>query len=474
MGLEEISAILDSNFTNHVVELQKLVRQPSVSVEQFGTKECAELIANWMSRIHFDEVEVFPGNGNPIILGQLYGNSDSDKTLLIYGAYDSNPVETEKWSIPPFEGRIVEHPEKGRILVGRGVNNKMKIAGILNAIDAVKTAESDLPYDIIVVFDGEEEMFSPTLPQFIKAYQPVLQKADALYMPFGSQNSQGVSRVQLGYKGVLYLELTASAKNWGRGPANHEIHSMHRPAIDNPIWYLISALKSMVSEDSNTVLIEGFMDEVVEPDGDFLELVDILANDFDLVSYKKSQGAKILVGDESDPRKLLERLLFTCQINIDGIWSGYTGVGPEAVIPSEAKAKLDIRLIPDQTTDSIFMKIHNHLKEHGFEAIEIEKLASVESCRTSVKEEIAQSLIRAYDSLDKKVQVWPTSLATIPLYLFNQPPLNLPFATGCVGSGGHSHGFDEFFMIDGTDKMDGIAGYEKLIASLIWEYRKQK
>ncbi|MHA1909805.1 MAG: M20/M25/M40 family metallo-hydrolase, partial [Candidatus Thorarchaeota archaeon] len=460
----EIATVVDENLENHISTLQTLVKQPSVSVLKDGTKECAELIADRMSKIGFSTVDVYPGLGNPIIFGKYESKSDPEKTLLLYGAYDSNPAEEEKWSIPPYEARIVDHPDKGRILVGRGVNNKLKIVGILNAIDSIRKVLGDIPVDIVVVFDGEEEMFSPTLPQFLKEYENEIKIADGLYMPFCSQNSQGVARVQLGYKGVLYLELTASGKSWGRGPSEFEIHSMHRPVVDNPIWRLIDALKSMVGKDGNEILVKGIMDDVVQPEPAFFELIDKLAKDFDIEAYRKGLGVKHFARGESDSKELLEHLIFTCQINLDGIWGGYTDVGPEAVIPEIAQAKLDIRLIPNQMTEVLYNLVCSHLKEKGFSDIAVDKLANVETCRSSVNEDIAQSLIRAYGNLGTEIQVWPTSLATIPIYLFNREPLGLPFATGCVGSGGHSHGFDEFFRVDGTDKVDGISGYVKCVA----------
>ncbi len=467
---KKIASLIEKKQAKYLNDLQKLVRQPSVSVEQHGTKESAELIAEWMTQLRFTDVRVYPGDGNPIVYGFYESEIDREKTLLLFGAYDSNPVEEEKWTIPPYEGRIITHPEKGRLLVGRGVNNKIKIAGILNAIESVKAAVGSINCNLITVFDGEEEMFSPTLPRFIKEYRPLLEKANSLYMPFPSQNSQGIAKVQLGYKGVLYLELKASGKSWQKGPSEHEIHSMHRPVVDNPVWRLIMALKSMVSDDSNKVLVEGFMEDIVGPDDEFRGLLEELALDFSVDSYKSSLGVRNLINEEDNALDLLKQLFFTCRINIDGIWAGYTGTGPEAVIPEEATAKIDIRLVPNQKTETIQDRIIHHLDNHNFSDITVSKLASVESCRTRANQEIVKALIRAYNISNTRFQVWPTSLATIPISLFNNDPLKLPFATGCVGAGGESHGSDEYLLIDGTDKVDGIGGFVKLISYVIWEY----
>ncbi len=464
--LEEIHAYIDSHSDVHLKGLQDFVKHPSVSVEGRGTRECARFISQWMVEIGFHIVELYNPEGNPTVYGEYSSSISPDKTLLLYGAYDSNPVEEEKWHFPPYGGEIVEKPGLGKCLVARGVNNKMKVTGILNAISSIQSVSDDFPVNIMVVIDGEEEMFSPNLPSFVADYTENLKNADALYMPFSSQNSKGVARVQLGYKGVSYLELSCSSGTWHRGP-DDEIHSMHRAAVDNPVWHLVHALASMTNENGNEVVIDGFGDDIVPPDATFMELVENLAEDFDVDSYKEGLGVANLIDDEIEPLNLLKRLFFTSQINIDGIWGGYINEGAEAVVPSEARAKLDMRLIPSQSPTRTRKLIEKHLSSHGFDGIVIEELASVETCRTSVDEDIARSLIQAYESIDVHAQVWPSSLATIPIYVFNQPPLNLPFATGCVGLGGHTHGSNEFFVVEGYGDIQGLAGYEKLIASVI-------
>ncbi len=467
--LEEIHAYIDSHSDVHLEGLQDFVKHPSISVEGRGTRECARFINQWMVEIGFQMVELYTPEGNPTIYGEYSSSANPDKTLLLYGAYDSNPVEEEKWHSPPFSGEIVEKPGLGKCLVARGVNNKMKVTGILNAISSIQSVSEDLPVNIIVVIDGEEEMFSPNLPSFVSEYAEHLKAADALYMPFSSQNSKGVARVQLGYKGVSYLELSCSHETWHRGPSD-EIHSMHRAAVDNPVWYLIHALASMTTKNGNEVVVNGFGDAIAPPEPGFVKLVESLAEDFDVSSYKEGLGVDHLMDDEEEPLDVLKKLFFTSQINIDGIWGGYIGEGAEAVVPPEARAKLDIRLIPEQKPVRVRRLIENHLTLHGFNGITIDELAAVETCRTSVDDEIARSLIQAYDSIGVHAQVWPSSLATIPIYVFNQPPLSLPFATGCVGFGGHTHGSNEYFVVEGNGDIQGLAGYEKLIASVICHF----
>lgn len=452
--------------------LSNFVKKPAVSVEQYGTKECAESIRDWMRKLDFENVTLFEGNGNPTVFGKYRETSSDKKTLLLFGSYDSNPVEEDQWSFPPYEGQIVEKETLGKCMVGRGVNNKMKFTAMLNAIEALTEVTDALPVNLLMVLDGEEEMFSPSLPSFVSTYQDELMKADALYMPFGSQNSRGVARVQLGYKGIAYIELESSGGSWGRGPSNFEIHSMHRPVVDNPAIRLVKALSTMISDDGNEVLIDGFDEDIKELDEPFLDLVDKLAQDFNVEGYKEGLGVQNLIGKDEKPRDVLERLFSTAQINIDGIWGGYTGPGAEAVIPPKAHAKLEVRLIPNQQSDKVIQCMEDHLTHHGYSDITIEKLAGVEYCLSSIEERIAQSLINAYRDIGAEAQIWPSSIATIPIYLFNREPLGIPFATGCVGYGGHSHGPDEYAVIEGKGKIEGLAGYEKLISSVILEYAR--
>jgi acetylornithine deacetylase/succinyl-diaminopimelate desuccinylase-like protein len=470
---EAIGKYIERNIDRHINKLRELVQQPSIGVEGYGTRECAALIHDRMLELGFDSVELYAADANPIIFGEIESDDpDASKTLLLYGAYDSNPVEEEHWSYPPFEGVIIKKENLGTCMVARGVNNKMKISGILNAIEAVKGGLGNLPVNLLVVLDGEEEMFSPTLSKFILDKEDWLHKADALYMPFSSQNAQGIARVQLGYKGILYLELESSGKKWGRGPSEHEIHSMHRPVVDNPVWHLIGALGSMTDEGGNQVTIEGFHDDIKEPTKDFLDVMNRLAQEFNVEGYKKGLGVANLFSDTDAPLDVLRQLFTTSQINIDGIWGGYMGIGPEAVIPPKATVKIEVRLIPDQYSHKICKNIEDHLQKHGYSDIKLTKLAAVESCQTSINEDIAKALIRAYDANGVTYQVWPSSIATIPIYLFNHAPLELPFATGCVGRGGHSHGPDEYAVIEGQGRTAGLAEYEMLIATLIFEYSK--
>jgi acetylornithine deacetylase/succinyl-diaminopimelate desuccinylase-like protein len=418
-------------------------------------------------------VDLYNADGNPIIFGEMKSkNCTTNKTLLIYGAYDSNPVEETHWNYPPFEGKLIEKENLGTCIVGRGANNKMKISGILNAIETVKQVMGELPVNIFVVFDGEEEIFSPNQPQFIQDKKKWLQKVDALYMPFSSQNDKGVARVQLGYKGILYLELKASGYAWKRGPKDHEIHSMHRPVVDNPAWRLIEALQSMVGEHGNNVLIDRFHNDIAEPNNEFKDLMEKLAQKFDVQGYKTGLGVDNLFSETEESIDVLRNLFTTSQINIDGIWSGYTGIGPEAIIPPDANAKIEVRLIPNQTAKGVQDAIEEHLRKNGYSDIEVINLAAVEFCQTSIKEDIAKALIQAYEANEVDYQIWPSSIATIPISLYNQPPLNLPFATGCVGKGGGTHGPNEYAVIKGTGVISGLSEYEKLIASLIYEYGK--
>jgi acetylornithine deacetylase/succinyl-diaminopimelate desuccinylase-like protein len=472
-GIKEIRKYINDNIETHVSRLSELVKQPSIGVSREGTRKCAEMIRNQMNELGFYSSELYAVDANPIVFGEIRSeDAESRKTLLIYAAYDSNPVEEESWTYPPFEATLIEKKDLGTCMIGRGVNNKMKIIGTLNAIEAVSEVFSELPLNLLVVFDGEEEMFSPTLTRFISDKQEWLKKADALYMPFSSQNSHGTSRVQLGYKGILYLELESSGKRWGRGPAEYEIHSMHRPVVDNPIWHLISALCSMTQNNGNDIMIEGFHEDIKEPTKEFEDMMYQLAEHFDVGMYAKGLKVRNLISDTDEALTVLKLLFTTSKINIDGIWGGYTGAGVEAIIPTNAKAKMEVRLIPEQKSEKIFSCIKHHLQTNGFSDIEVQKLAAVESCQTSVTEDISQALIRSYQANGFDFQVWPSSLATIPIYLFNEPPLELPFATGCVGLGGNSHGPDEYAVIKGSGKIAGLAEYETCIASLLYEYSK--
>ena len=159
---------IDDNLDDHIEALRRWVRQPSVSAQDIGVREMAEMLRDDMLELGFAEAELVPTSGHPGVWG--YFDAGADKTLMIYLMYDVQPVEPEDWRTPPFEGNLVEH-ELGTVLMARGATNqKGPQRALFNAIEAIVATEGTLPVNLMVTAEGEEELGSPNFPEIVERY----------------------------------------------------------------------------------------------------------------------------------------------------------------------------------------------------------------------------------------------------------------------------------------------------------------
>jgi acetylornithine deacetylase/succinyl-diaminopimelate desuccinylase-like protein len=343
------------------------------------------------------------------------------------------------------------------------------MVAFLNALLAVKEAGERLPVNLKFVAEGEEELGSPHLPQFFKANLSRLRGAEAVFYPAAMQDRSGRVKMWLGNKGILYFELVCSGARWGRGPTAHDIHSANRAWVDSPAWRLVKALGTMVSEDGNTVLIEEFGDDIRGPTHEDHQLVGELAKTFDPAVVKRQNRLEHFLGD-LEGRELLERFLFASTLNIDGIWGGYTGPGTKTVLPHEVRAKVDIRLVPDQVPDKVLAAVRRHLDRHGFPDIGIELHDKYDWSQTPPDAGIVLALRKAYEGMGHAPEVWIRSGGSLPMYLFTKDPLRLPAVHGGLGHGGGAHAPDEYMVLEGTGKVAGLVEQEMSYLAILDAY----
>jgi acetylornithine deacetylase/succinyl-diaminopimelate desuccinylase-like protein len=210
---------VDQNLNKFIARIQEFVRQPSISAENKGVQEAAKLLASYFEKIGCQNVEIVPTKGHPIVYAEL--NSKAKTTLLVYMMYDTQPVDDEKfWISPPFEANIVplDLPSgKVSALVGRGsVNSKGPLVTFINAVEAIVNTIGKLPINLKFIAEGEEELGSPHLPDFVNEYKDKLKGAKATIFPSFLEDTWGKVKLSLGNKGIVYFELEASGKNWGR------------------------------------------------------------------------------------------------------------------------------------------------------------------------------------------------------------------------------------------------------------------
>jgi acetylornithine deacetylase/succinyl-diaminopimelate desuccinylase-like protein len=319
------------------------------------------------------------------------------------------------------------------------------------------------------VAEGEEEIGSPHFPQIVERYRARLAQAHAVFDAEAGQNIHGRVRMVLGNKGIVYLELRCAGERWGRGPQTRWLHSSRKVVVDSPAWRLVHALSTLTVPDGNTVAIPGFYDHVAQPTAEDEELLRQLAPAFDEAGWKEEWDVAHFV-DELSGEALLRRYYFSPSLNIDGLWSGYTGPGTLTVVPHEATCKLDFRLVPDMHSGEIVPGLRDHLERHGYADVEIRVRAAYEWSKTSPTAAIVRAIREVYERRGVACDVWPLTAGSAPMYLFTRAPLRLPMAGGGLGHGGRNHAHDEYLVIEGDGRVAGLVEAEQSYVDILYAY----
>ena len=353
--MEDVFRYIDDHVQDAVDDLFQLCRQPTVSAQNLGIQETAQLLRQMMGGCGVS-TSLLPKSqgGSPVVYGEIPGAAA--RTLLFYNHYDVQPADPlDEWQTSPFEPT-----RKGDVLYGRGVaDNKGNIVARLWAIKALQATKGKLPLCIKFCIEGDEEVGSPNLDAFVQEYRQLLQ-ADACIWEGGGVNWAGRPLITLGLKGILYVELEA------RG-AIRDVHSSLGTVVPNPAWRLIWALNTL-KDQNERVLIQGFYDRVRPPSS--LELAAVQNIPPEDEQLRQNLGLeRLLLGVSGYDFQL--RHLFEPTCSICGLVSGYIGEGSKTVLPNVAQAKVDFRLVPDQRPDDILAKLRRHLDKHGFSDIVI-------------------------------------------------------------------------------------------------------
>lgn len=335
MTMQAIYDWIDANADECIKDLQTFVQQPSISAQNIGLRECATLIRDMMRRdglpADFHELD----QGPPVVFGHLKAAKPA-KTILCYAHYDVQPPEPiEAWSHGgPWSAAIVDG-----VLYGRGAtDNKSGVLAFTKAAKAFMAVRGEVPANLKFMIEGEEEIGSPNLAAWAEKNKELL-AADGMHCLDGTiETGTDVPDVSLGLKSVLFVELIA------RG-ANRDIHSLNFPLVPAPVWDLIRALNTIMDENRR-ILIEDWYDGLWQlgPD-DEQQLVD-KAGRVDLAGMKEEWGiSEFALG--RDGIDAIRARSYEPTANIQGIIAGYTGPGTKTIVPNEARARLDFRLIPN-------------------------------------------------------------------------------------------------------------------------------
>jgi acetylornithine deacetylase/succinyl-diaminopimelate desuccinylase-like protein len=328
-------------------ELLELLRIPSVSARSEHKDDmikCAEAVKQRLLEAGADTVNIYPTEGHPVVYGEKTIDA-SKPTVLVYGHYDVQPADPlELWHSGPFDPVIKD----GKIFARGSCDDKGQFYMHVKALETMVKTNS-LPVNIKFLIEGEEEIGSKHLEDFVKANKDLL-KADVILISDTSMLSMENPSIDVGVRGLTYIEVEVT------GP-NRDLHSgVYGGAVANPITMLAKMIASL-HDENNHITIPGFYDDVVVSSE--AERAEMAKAPYNEAEYKKDLGVTELWGEKGYTSG--ERTGIRPTLEVNGIWGGYTGEGAKTVLPSKAFAKISCRLIPNQTTKKTEKLLIDHL-----------------------------------------------------------------------------------------------------------------
>ncbi|OGS43346.1 MAG: hypothetical protein A3K76_02760 [Euryarchaeota archaeon RBG_13_57_23] len=461
MTIEDIHSKIDKDWSKHLQETRKLLRIPSVSMTGEGIQDTADFLENVLAEMGAKHGQFkAKKDGHPLVHGYL--DAGSDVTGLVYGMYDVQPIgNLDEWDYPPFGATIVKQKPFGEVLINRGAyNSKAALGGSLLAVRSMLDAEM-LPINLHFLLEGEEELGGRSFPDFVIKNKTKLRKADGAFGLDFSQNIAGTPSVTLGLKGCVYFDLIAEGKT--RGGPEAELHSSDAVIVESPVWRLVHAISTMVDENQDPA-IDGLSEQVLPPGKIDIELAEKLAASIDVDNYMKELGVKRFK-IQGTKEEVIKKYLFEPSVNIDGLSAGFEEDGTKTVLPPCAKAKIDIRIVPNMTIKDTHAKVMAHLKKRGFTDIRMRNYEDYPWSKTDADSSVSMACVEAMRYHGYEPDVWPTVAGSAPFYVFDQV-LGIPWGYTGLGFGGKAHSPNEFCTVK------GMKDYEKSVATIFCKFKE--
>lgn len=369
---EQLDAFIAVGRDGAMEELAQLCALPSVAAKGESLEPCAELVAERM-RARGLEARLLPVEGGPPV---VFGEAPADRTdapiILFYNHYDVQPAEPlELWDSPPFTLTLRD----GKAYARGADDDKGHIVSRLLALDALRAANCGAyPFHVKFLVEGEEEIGSPHIGRFVEK-NPDLLRADACIWETGGEDERGNPTLFCGMRGIAYFELSVKT-------IAYDAHSgVGGSVLPNAAWRLVWALASLKDRDER-ILLPGHYDDAHPAGPRDLELLDKLPGDEDYLRREfRPSGGHFLGGPQTTGLEFKRRALFEPTLTICGLGSGWQGSGAKTVLPSEARAKMDFRLVPDQDPDAVHRNLRAYLDAQGFTDIEIRYLGGQRPAR---------------------------------------------------------------------------------------------
>ena len=349
--MENDQKYLSNNREKFNKELLDFISIPSIAAIPEHAKD-VQKAASWlrarMSEAGIENVEIMETGGQPAVYGDWMHAGNGKPTVLIYGHFDVQPVDpVELWDHDPFEPTI-----KDEKIFARGASDDKGSMFIpIIVFEAIYKSSGSFPFNIKFLFEGEEEIASPKMPEFVSSNVDKL-KCDMIFSADGGQFSEDEPNLAVGFKGILGFDIEVV------GPETDKHSGLFGAAIANPIMALTQLLSSMKNSDGE-ITIDGFYEEVVPlNDKDKAEIARVPFNEKEYLKLTGSVGLDGEVGYTA-PGRIGARPT----LDINGIWGGYQGVGTKTVLPAKANAKITCRLVANQKPKEILKKIETHVEK---------------------------------------------------------------------------------------------------------------
>jgi len=345
-----VTEFIEAHRDQHLAELCEFLRIPSVSAKsehKADIDRAARWVADKLRTAGFKTVEIVPTNLHPLVYAESL-EAPGKPTVLFYGHYDVQPAEPlDLWTTPAFEPTV-----RNGNLFGRGTaDDKGQVHIHLTALESLRNVNGNLPINVKVLIEGEEEVGSVSLWDYVQKNKEKL-KADALVVSDTSMLAKGVPSITYGLRGLNYYQIELT------GPAR-DLHSgVYGGAVPNPLTILAELFAKLHDKDLR-IAIPGFYDDVAKLG--FAERQSLNALPWKKKDFEKAVGAPGYAGEKGFT--IVERLWGRPTLELNGIWGGYMGEGAKTVIPSKAYAKFSTRLVPKQNPQKIAKLVEKHIRK---------------------------------------------------------------------------------------------------------------
>ena len=398
-------------------ELKDLLRIPSISTldeHKPDVKRAAEMVAGELKRIGFENVEIVPTKGHPLVYAEWL-HAAGKPTALCYAHYDVQPAEPlDEWVTPPFEPTV----RNNNVYARGAVDDKGQLWMQLKAFEALMRAGNGrLPINVKVIIEGEEEVGGESIAEYVRKQKSKL-KADFALVTDTELFAPDLPTLCVGLRGLVYTEIEAKG-------AMTDLHSgMYGGAAPNPLFALVELIGKM-KDKNGKILIPGFYKGVKAPTKDELKAWKRLP--FNEEHYRKTEvGSKVLTGEPG--YSVLYRTWARPTLEVHGMPGGFTAPGAKTVIPAKASAKVSMRMVPNQDPDDILKKYLAFIKKHTPKGIEINvKVHSKgEACVVDTNNRFAKAATEAMHEVFKKDTVYIRSGGSIPIVVDFEKVLKMP------------------------------------------------